>query len=220
MKHLKINKEHHKILSYYGLDNIDEHNIYHLVYESGESIFVIDEKISYFLIVLKGRAKAYRLSDNGRSLIIKQYFSKGVIGVLELVANQSVYANSMTAISDFECLAIPFDICREELKKNIVFSNRLSEELADKLIKSSTNYFSSALHSGEQRLCSYIIEFSENSRFRDNMSEVASMVGISYRHMYRILNDLCEDKVLKKDEKGYLIINEKELYNLSGKEEN
>lgn len=84
-------------------------------------------------------------------------------------------------------------------------------ELSVKLLRSSKDYVFTALYSGEARLCSYILHTSHNNIFNDILTDVSSSIGMSYRHMFRLLNQLCIDGLLDKRDNGYLIVNRDEL---------
>ena len=70
---------------------------------------------------------------------------------------------------------------------------------------------SASLYSGEERLCAYILQTSHNGIFSDILTDTACSVGMSYRHMFRLLNHLCEDGVLEKRENGYRILDRESL---------
>lgn len=81
--------------------------------------------------------------------------------------------STVTAISEFECIAIDSEICAAELKTNIPFSNKLGTTLAEKLERSTDNYVLSALCSAEERLCTYILQNAPTGLFRDVLTDVA-----------------------------------------------
>lgn len=118
---------------------------------------------------------------------------------------------SVKAVTDFECIAVSYQNCLAELKTNLVLLNKLGTELAEKLTTSSDNFTSTALCTGEQRLCAYILQNSHRGLFRDTLTDVSCSVGMSYRHMFRLLGQLCEEGILEKRESGYYIKNQEEL---------
>ncbi|MGL4736185.1 MAG: helix-turn-helix domain-containing protein, partial [Cellulosilyticaceae bacterium] len=68
-----------------------------------------------------------------------------------------------------------------------------------------------ALHEGEKRLCAYILEVAQEDVLEDRLTNVASALGISYRHLLRMLKGLCEASLLRKEKEGYRIIDRKGL---------
>ena len=118
---------------------------------------------------------------------------------------------SVIALSDFECIAIPYHICQRERQTNLVFMDKLAALLAQNLADSSADYAAASLNSGEQRLCSYILRASYQDVFRDVLTDVACSIGMSYRHMFRLLGQLCTDGILEKRKEGYYIAQPKAL---------
>ena len=82
----------------------------------------------------------------------------------------------------------------------------MAKDLANKLLNSSNNYTNSALYSATSRLAKYIIENSYNNNFADVLTEVATSTGMSYRHMFRLLDEMCQNKILEKTATGYKIL--------------
>lgn len=211
MKKVPLTKEHITKLAEYGLQNITLDTCFSLHFSSGEEILQEGSPISWLYIIVDGKAKVCRTTPNGKSLILCYYISYGMIGELELMTRQETASCSIVAITDFECIAVNYQSCIEELKTNVFFLNKVGKYLAQKLSQSSDNFTSSALHTGEQRLCSYILQTSHRNLFSDILTDVSSSVGLSYRHMFRLLGQLCEDGVLEKRESGYYILNYEEL---------
>ncbi len=211
MKKLSLKKEHMVKLAEYGLKNIPLEACSCMRFSSGEEVLREGIPIFWLAIIVDGRAKVCRTAPNGKSLILCYNISCGMIGEVELMTRQELAASSIIAITDFECIAINYENCITELKTNITFLNKLGIELAEKLYKSADSFTSSSLYTGEQRLCTYILQTSHRNLFSDILTDVSCSVGLSYRHMFRLLGQLCEDKVLDKRDSGYYILNRREL---------
>ncbi|WP_342759598.1 cyclic nucleotide-binding domain-containing protein [Kineothrix sedimenti] len=211
MKKIPFTEEHRAILQVYGLQDISVNDCTCIRYEAGERVTEEGSLISRLALVTKGRAKICRTALNGKSLILCYYISEGVIGEIELLTGQSIATTTVVAISDFECVTVEYRKCMEELEKNLVFSNKIGAILARKMSESEENYVASALHSGEQRLCSYILKNSHRNYFSDVLSDVSCSIGMSYRHLFRLLDQLCKDDILEKRKNGYKIQKHGEL---------
>ncbi len=207
--HLK--KEHLNKLEEYGISNMNLDAGLCLRFDAGETILHEGMPIFHLFIVVKGKAKVCTIAKNGKDLVLCYYISDGIIGDIELMSNACIAATSVIAITDFECIALPNKKYAAYLKNNLAFLNRLGSELSLKLLHSSKNYVFTALYSGEERLCSYILQSSNNDIFNDVLTDVSSSIGMSYRHMFRLLNQLCMDGILDKRDNGYLILDRNEL---------
>lgn len=211
MNRIPLTKEHLTILSEYDIDYSALDSCICLKYKAGEIILKEGDPITYLMIVVMGKAKVCSMARNGKDLVLSYYISNGIIGDIELMTNSYTSEISISAITDFECIALPYEKNAVLLRNNLAFVNRIGCELSLKLLRSSKNHVRSALYSGEERLCSYILENAHNNIFSDTLTNVSCSVGMSYRHMLRLLNQLCEDKILDKRKNGYLIVNPKKL---------
>lgn len=216
MKYVPITARHRQKLTEYNLTHIPEDSVRYVRFEPGETISKEDCPINSIYLVVRGRAKVCRTASNGGHHILCYYVSDGIIGEIELLTSQKIAACTTITISDFECIAINYHACAGELKTNPVFLFRLGTALAEKVSNNGDNLVSIALHSGEQRLCAYILKTSHRDIFSDVLTDVACSVGISYRHMFRILGHLCDEKILEKRPNGYLILNHRLLTERSG----
>lgn len=194
-------------LAAYGLSKIDLTNCCRTLYSPGETIINEGDVFTSFWLVTKGRAKAFRLGNNGKTLIVSWYISSGVIGDIELMSNAPQAKTTVSAITQLECIQLPYSLCQKELTHNIVFSNKLGSGLARKLASSADSYVSSALYTGKQRLCAYIINNENAGIFSDTLTEVSASIGMSYRHMFRLLEELCNQNILHRENQGFSIIN-------------
>ncbi len=207
MQRKSLKNEHLSKLSEYGLHNIAIDACTWLSFKAGETILQEGMPVTYLLIVMTGKAKVCSTAKNGRNLVLYYYISDGIIGDIELMTNTYVATANIIAITDFECIALPYKKNAMNLKNNIEFLNKLGHGLSVKLARSSKNHVSTTLYSGEERLCAYILQTSHNDIFSDMLTDVSCSIGMSYRHMFRLLNQLCIDGLLAKRDNGYLIIN-------------
>lgn len=198
-------------LAKYGLQNIPKDSYSHLKFEPGEVMIREGEPILWLSIIISGRSKVYRTTTNGENLILCFYISEGTIGDIELLADKKYAIATMIAISPLECIAVDYQTCVKELKINATFSRQLGYEIAKKMINSDNKLLFSALCTGEQRLCSYILQNSNRGMFTDILTDVSCSIGISYRHLLRILNHLCIDKILEKRQNGFYILDQENL---------
>lgn len=207
MKKGKIKPEHMAKLKDFGLENIGIENCTLMHYSPGEIIIEEGAAISRLGIVIDGRAKVCRTSANGKSLILCYYVSEGIIGEIELFTNNNVASTTIRTITDLHCIYIDYKICKKELQSNVVLLKKLGTFMAEKIDKSSDNFTASALHSGEERLCTYILQNLHDNIFSDILTDVSCSIGMSYRHMFRLLDKLCSEGLILKQKGGYRIIN-------------
>lgn len=207
-----LGERHGRILEKYGLKLEELREVVVVTYEKGEFISRQGEKLPYVWIVLTGEAKIFCDVENGRRFLMSFYKSGGIIGDIEIMTRMEGASASVQALTDFFCIAIP--VLRENvayLQKNVRFLNIVAENLAHKLERSSKNSAHIILYPLEERLCSYIDLVHAEGVFEEKLTEVAEVIGTSYRHLLRELNRLVELGILKKYGKRYEILQMKEL---------
>lgn len=175
-------------------------------YGFGERVLSEGERIRHILLVTGGKAKVGLMAPNGRSLILCFYLSRGLLGDVELFSGRVLASATVTALDGFRCLAIPLEPNRARLLNNLAFAQTAAAELSEKLMRSSISNVSHTLYTADVRLCRYLCEASDGACFRDVMTDVACSIGVSYRHLYRMMNALCEACILEKTPAGYRIL--------------
>lgn len=211
MRKSNLSTSHEDLLKKMEINSNELSSLFVLNYLPGETIYQEGYPITWLGIVLRGKAKVCCSSPNGNHLVLCYFVSSGIIGGIEMMSNTPNATASLIALTEFECIAIPFDSNIHVLKQSLIFIEQLCSQLSVNLVRSSSNFVSSSLYTGKQRLCSYILESSHKGIFSDVLTDVASSIGLSYRHMLRILSELCHEKILIKKENGYLINDLKQL---------
>lgn len=204
------------LLKEYGLESAAYSDVELLRFHAGEKLYEECECISKLMFITNGVVKMSRASENGRTQIVSNFQRKGIIGEIELMTGEAEALTTVTAVSDVECLAVNYSYCRSQIHTNTILLYRLSSVLAERLKESSLNFTSSVLHSAKERLGAYILQGSYQGIFKDVLMDTAVSVGISYRHMFRILDQMCRDGILEKVEQGFKILKEDELRKLAG----
>ena len=163
------------------------------------------EALNYVYLVRSGKAKVLLSLSDGKQLLLAYFISQGIIGDIELMTDVTTHAATLQTVTDFECIALPLDACRAQLKHNSAFANAIGKELAVKLHQRAINGTINTLQPLETRLCSYILQTATNNIFAEKLTEVAAVMGASYRHVLRCVHRLCAQPILVKQGKNYYI---------------
>lgn len=206
-----LKAEYARRLADYDVAHIDLCDAVLLRFQPGEAILREGMPMEYLLFIISGKGKVRSITAGGKDLILCYYISEGIIGDMELMADADLACKTMIALTEFLCIGVPYKKYRGILKSDLAFVNRVGRELAKKLISSSRYSTVTALHSGEERLCAYIFQTAQGGIFCEMLTDVARSIGISYRHLLRMLRRLCIEGVLRKEPHGYRILNEPEL---------
>jgi CRP/FNR family transcriptional regulator, putaive post-exponential-phase nitrogen-starvation regulator len=137
--------------------------------------------------------------------------------------NSDKAVTNVQAIEETYCIGISYENVRKYLMEDCKFLRYICSSLGVKLTRCSKNSSINLLFPLENRLASYIYTTGDrngNSQkqkiyFSENLMEISELLGTSYRHLLRTLNNLCEKKVLRKTDEGYEVLDEEILVFLS-----
>jgi CRP/FNR family transcriptional regulator, putaive post-exponential-phase nitrogen-starvation regulator len=183
-----------------------------LLFKKDEYICRDNEKLSYLFFFVDGKAKVYSTLSNGKSLLLCFYQGFKVLGDLEMI-NSEPAATNVQVIEDTYCIGIPTEKVKMYLLNDAKFLRYICNSLAEKLSRCSKNSSINLLYPLENRLASYILATGEN--FDESLTEISELLGTSYRHLLRTLNNMCLKGLIKKNDTGFEIINKKVLIKLA-----
>jgi CRP-like cAMP-binding protein len=193
------------------------------LFQKGEYICKTDERLEYLFFFVEGRAKVYSTLSNGKSLLLCFYKSFKVLGDVECLYYETANSN-VQIIEDTYCIGISFHNIRQFARDDSKFLRYVCDSLGEKLIRLSKYSSINLLYPLENRLASYILADTSNAMnageksiiFEGNLSEVAELLGTSYRHLLRTLNNLCTQRLIKKNLQVYEILDLEKLRKLAG----
>lgn len=199
------------VLRTYGMEYEKLTNCEARTYTFGERILTEGHPNRFLFLVTNGRAKVGVSARNGKDLILCFYQSSGLIGDVEYFSGSETGSTTVTALENLRCVLIPIAENKAYLDGNLAFTRAAVAELAGKLMQRGNSVIENTLYTAEMRLCRYILDASEDNRFREVMTDVAYSVGVSYRHLYRMMGALCREGILQKDRTGYRILDRERL---------
>lgn len=219
-------KELNRLITKYELEKIFSKDMSPymelITYKKNEYIIRDTDEIKYLIIMLKGKAKVFTSLSNGKSLLLCFYEGFMVLGELEIIASIKAI-NNVQVIEDTDCIRISSDNVRKLLLDDAIFLRYICSSLGGKLYQCSRNSSINLLYSLENRLASYILTTGENKEigedkeliFNENLTEIAELLGTSYRHLLRTIKDFCSKGILMKKQNYYLVMNKDELVRIS-----
>ncbi|WP_431028066.1 transcriptional regulator YeiL [Lysinibacillus sp. LZ02] len=181
---------------------------------ANEYIVRFDEDMPYLFFIIDGRAKIYRVHENGKRTLIQFLKKDDFIGELSLIEVEKDLKD-VVAINDCTCLAIPLSSSKELLLNSNLFLYDLSKYLGDKLLKRTNHYTAMQDYEFKNRLAEYILQLENDGCFGEKHTETAEYLGVSYRHLMHTFNQFQQDGLLKKEGRQYFILNKGELEKLS-----
>jgi CRP-like cAMP-binding protein len=222
--------DHEKLdyyISRYHIDDIFELEMKQymelFLFNKNEYICKTDEKLEYLFFFVEGKAKVYSTLSNGKSLLLCFYKPFKVLGEVEFMHYETANSN-VQIIEETYCIGISFENIRRFALHDSKFLRYACDSLGEKLIRLSKYSSINLLYPLENRLASYLLAYTSKTVsegrniivFEGNLTEVAELLGTSYRHLLRTLNDLCTEEIIKKNLHVYEILDLEKLKKLAG----
>lgn len=180
-----------------------------------ENLILIEEEVgSSMFVILDGRVKISRISDDGREVILSILSEGDFFGEMSLLDGQTRSAN-VTAIDDSELLVIRREEFLQMLHDYPQIAINLLKELAQRIRKGDEHIKSLSLQDAKGRVANTLVRIAEDyGVFRKGQVEInelplqqdlANMAGTSRETISRVIKTLIQQGYLKK-ERGKIII--------------
>ncbi|XRG78514.1 cyclic nucleotide-binding domain-containing protein [Rossellomorea sp. GAMAL-10_SWC] len=203
-------------------DDLKAHMTLHR-FMQGELICSQGDLPQTLFVLVKGKVKVYTTTEEGKTLILSFKKPLELIGDIEYVRGSN-YINTVEAVSAVEMIAIDYRWLKKFAKDYAPFLQFLLDIITEKfLIKSNAMSFN-LMYPVEVRLASYLLSVSyheANSLQNENLNPInlkdaANLIGTSYRHVNRVIQQFCKDDLVERKNGGILIKNRAGLSVLAG----
>lgn len=181
-------------------------------FDKGKFICNIDDAMDRLYFVVKGKVKVYTITPEGKKLILRFINPLAVVGDIEFIQNSKAH-NVVEACSDVIAISISHAVIRNKLLHDPIFMNFLLENIANTL-KISTRFTAlNLLYPVEVRVASYLLSISTDSNGNmykkdldaTSISSIVDFIGVSYRHVIRVLQKFYKEKLIEK-RNGVIVI--------------
>lgn len=186
-------------------------------YAKNETVVVSGDALAFFYIIIEGRVAIHNYSEQGNVAVVDYVEQNGVLGDMEFF-NHCNYLHTAVAVVPTTILLIPLEVVHSHLTTSVPFLMRMCLVLTEKLMKSSVKNARSLLYPAKNKLCKTIVQTSEkfeSATIPFVMKDMSSMMGISDRHIRRLLSELVEEKIILRQNKTIQILNMKQLQRYS-----
>lgn len=181
------------------------------IFNKDEYIYKLNEQVDFFYLLVEGRAKVMTLAANGRSLVLCLSTPLSVMGDLEFL-NYSLADCNVIALEKCTCLAIPIAIVHEYGFNDCNFLRFIINTLGNKIRNNSTYSSINLLYPLENRLASYLLSlYYKNNKSPsftiDSITNIADLLGTSYRHLNRVISKFIKEGAIIKNKRIICISN-------------
>ena len=164
-------------------------------FRRGDFIYLEGEPLRELYLLVRGQVKVFRTFNNGKVSVVEFSSAFDVLGEVELVEARGTTI-AVQAMRECDCLGL-------SMATFLAFSaRRLSERLGSISNHQSLN----ASYSVEVRLARYIHFTRRGDMFEERLTEAAEYLGVSYRHLQRIIARFCDEGILERTRGGYRLL--------------
>lgn len=180
-------------------------------YEPAETLLRQGENLSHLYFLMRGKVKIYSTSLEGKRLIVA--FNKPVqlFGDIEFL-QQSDILNTIEALGTVHVLR--FSIAEaKHLQTKTLFNDYLLDVISRKFYTKSAVLSFHLLNEASTRFASYLMSVSHNEHDqfehtlikKNELAEIAEFIGITTRHLNRIIQQFREESILERTAAGIVI---------------
>lgn len=192
-------------------------------YDKGEDILVAGEDMKYFYFVVEGMAKIFNTLENGKTVLLRFTRPLSELGSVEILEDDKIVKSCVQSLFSTTVIRIPFEAIEDHAMSDVKLFKFLVVKLGHKLRTTSNAASMNMTYPFKNRFASYLISITdqlENERVDEikmtKLTELATFLGTSYRHLNRVIREFEDDGIIKKTKGGFIILNYAELESLSG----
>lgn len=185
-----------------------------LALQAGEILVHSGDEVDHLYILVKGKLKVTTALPNGRTMLLRFTTPLSLLGDIELVEKEQAKVQ-VECIEKSELLIISHRIINEYDMNRPAFLHYLLKQICAKM---NTNFKSATLNilsNVEHRFASYLLSMSGNNEQpsyqkeeleTSKLTEIAEMLGTSYRHLNRIVKKFTEQSLILREKKKITIL--------------
>lgn len=175
-----------------------------LTFANNEMIQQEAVPMTYFYLLLSGKAKIIKDQANGKRALLQFLHTGDSIGDLTLVGAEK-QPKTVIALGQTSCIGIPIQLAKEQLMQDPLFVQALAKEIGEKLLLRMEYYTLQQTYPLDLRLAMLLLEASVADQYQEKMTETAEFLGVSYRHLTFTLKRFKEQGFVQKQAQGYHI---------------
>ena len=173
-------------------------------------IYYEGDAISGIYLILSGRVKAIKLSEDGRELVTGMYGPEEYLGIQAMLSSDQ-YNETTEAVDDTTVCLLPKDTVKQLLDNYTDIGQKFIKILSSNLIEKEEQLLQLAYHSVRKRMAEILLRLAKqqnisddnNTLIRISRDDLASMAGMATETVSRTLSDFKDESIIEK--KGSVI---------------
>lgn len=179
------------------------------VYSAGEYIAKEGMRTPYFYFLVRGEIISYSYTCTGK-IHCESYMSGfGILGQAAALWDQPAF-NDVLALTECVFVCIRTEVYGQQLLEDNKFLRFVNYWLSQHVRENAQRH-----NPLEVRMAKFILRVEKGGVFRFNLSQCADILETSYRHLLRVLKQMCDSQLLQRNGNGYRILNQRGLEQLS-----
>lgn len=142
-----------------------------------------------------------------------------LIGDIEYV-QRTPYLNTVEAVTTGEMLVISFEALACHATEDVIWLNYLLAEITRKFERKSQSMSFNLFYPIDVRLASYLLSMTPETTTLgstvDELTDIADLIGTSYRHVNRTLKRFVEDGLIERDRRSITVVDRNRLIDVAG----
>lgn len=195
-------------------DTISEMHLYQA--EKGDILCSKGDRLTQMYFLLSGKIKIFTPSPNGKSLLLRFNNPLAIIGDIEFISRCEV-RNTVEFVHPSLLVGISFKLLQERYGNHPPFLQFILQKISHKLCTSSNSTSLNLLYPVENRFASYLLSTISPEQpsagleelQTAKLTEIAELLGTSYRHLNRVIRNLCAGQIIER-KKGALLIRDRD----------
>ena len=199
-------KKNETLLKYYSKEDFE--NSYIIEFANNEFIQREGCDVHFLYFILKGKAKIFKNQANGKRIILQFLQEEDFIGDLTVIGAEKTAKDVLSAGGTI-CAAVPMDYAEKILAENKDFLKLIGRYIGEKLLIRMDSFVNNQTYELKYRLAKVMLSASTDNVYKENHSEIADYLGVSYRHLLHTIKKFKDEKMIYKKGKEYILDREK-----------
>lgn len=166
-------------------------------------IYYEGDAVSGIYLVISGKVKTIKLSEDGRELLTGMYGPDEYFGIPALLLNEP-YAETAEALEDTTVCQLPKDMLEELLNRYPDVARQFIHILSNDLLDKEEQLLQLAYHSVRKRMSEVLIRLYKQEKqdapvtLRISRDNLAAMAGMATETVSRILSDFKDEGIIER----------------------
>ena len=182
-------------------------------------IYYEGDAVSGIYLVLSGKVKTVKLTEDGRQLMTGLYGPDEYFGIAALLLNEP-YAESGEAMEDATICLLPRDLMDDLLNRYPDIARQFIKILSNNLMEKEEQLLQLAYHSVRKRLAEVLVRLVKQEpqdsvlELKVSRDNLAALAGMATETVSRILSDFKDEHLIERKGSQIVILNLQKLQTL------